>query len=108
MSRIECGTYGGYERHLRLSETPCGPCRKANNAEKRDQGHSRARGRATLALAKLPELADEYAQLVAEQDGHPRRCDRARRELARRHPERLQSLLTEEFARLAIEWSDDE
>ncbi|MCP9947335.1 hypothetical protein [Actinomadura madurae] len=108
MNPPECGTYGGYERHRRLREKPCKECRAANAAEKRDQGHAKARGRATLALAKLPDLADEYAALVAGQDGHPRRCDRARRELARRHPDRLQRLLTDEFARLAIEDADDE
>lgn len=96
-----CGTDAGHQRHRRRRERPCEPCAQAHRD--RSAYYALARGRATLALARLPELADQYARLVDEQNGHPRRCDRARRELARLHPRTLQRLLTDEFARLAIE-----
>lgn len=31
MPTPECGSHGGYERHLRLKEPVCAPCRKAHN-----------------------------------------------------------------------------
>ena len=31
----KCGTRGGYQRHLRNQDTPCGPCRVANTAADR-------------------------------------------------------------------------
>jgi hypothetical protein len=34
--RIECGSYGGYQRHKRRKEVACGPCREAANAYRRE------------------------------------------------------------------------
>lgn len=32
-----CGTYAGFGRHLRMGTPPCGPCRDAENAYKRQR-----------------------------------------------------------------------
>jgi len=44
-----CGTYGGYQRHKKQGDTPCGPCRIANRDYQRSRRDSdpeiRARGR---------------------------------------------------------------
>lgn len=37
----ECGTEAGYMRHRRAGETPCEPCRLAQNAARRDRRRRR-------------------------------------------------------------------
>jgi len=96
-----CGTQAAYDRHIRDGETPCEPCRKANAAAKATQGHTKVRDRARAVLAR--RFYVEYAELVHAQGTHPRRWDRARAELARRHPEEFRRLLTDEFAKQAME-----
>src|SRR5919108_5116863 len=91
-----CGTTAAYARHLKNNEESCTPCREANAKAKSKQGHSRARGRASLALTRM--YPDEYAELIAAQGNHPRRCDRARLELTKRREAEFRRLLTEEFA----------
>ncbi|GAA4626701.1 hypothetical protein GCM10023196_036010 [Actinoallomurus vinaceus] len=77
--------------------------RAANAAAKRGQGHTRVRDRARTQL--VHRYPDEYAELIAAQGKHPRRWDRARAELARRHEQEFRRLMTDEFAKQALEES---
>jgi hypothetical protein len=75
-SESPCGTYAGYQRHLRRDEPSCQPCRDAAAAYQRewrsDPAHrrahrsgTRARSRALWRLARLyPEV---YRSLVADE-----------------------------------------
>ena len=67
-----CGTYGAYQRHLRLNEEPCDPCRKASNAYQRDL---RRRNPAVLANSRflvatrnraMQQLADKHQREFLE------------------------------------------
>jgi hypothetical protein len=57
MSRpvAECGTYAGYQRHLRLKTSTCSPCRAAVAECRRNQRAARAASRPVTAPA--PRLA---------------------------------------------------
>ncbi|MFW5415064.1 hypothetical protein J0910_00520 [Nocardiopsis sp. CNT-189] len=47
---VECGTYAGYQRHLRRREDPCGPCREANRAKpQKADGYASTRRRKPIA-----------------------------------------------------------
>lgn len=71
-----CGTYGGYQRHIKAAEDPCDPCREANRRyaqarraarpEEReaDIAGLRARHEATKLLIKRHEA--EFRALLAE------------------------------------------
>jgi hypothetical protein len=72
-----CGTYGGYQRHKRRGETPCGGCRQANReygrryraerpeVRQQELADNRARSRALWRLAE--ECPDRFRQLVVEE-----------------------------------------
>lgn len=96
-----CGTAAAYVRHLYRDEPVDEACRKANAAAKRGQGHTRVRDRARTAL--VHRYPDEYAELVASRPGDPRRWDKARADLARRHEHEFRRLMTDEFAKQALE-----
>lgn len=75
-----CGSYGGYQRHGRLNEEPCQPCREANAKyirEYRRQSGPLARHR-----------ADQTARR------------RAHQALAKRYPGEYQELFCSELAKL--------
>lgn len=40
---VSCGSNGGYQRHRRKGETPCGPCADANAAYDRQRDRTRRR-----------------------------------------------------------------
>ena len=75
-TKAACGTYGGYQRHNRLGEEPCEPCRKANteyNRNRRKRLPHSYRRELAYAIAQtraLWQLADrhreEFRQLVRE------------------------------------------
>lgn len=70
------GTYGGYQRHIRRSETPCEPCKQANRtymiryrsshpadyAEERKRNNARTRAMTRLAHDHPDEFARYYAE----------------------------------------------
>lgn len=74
-----CGSYGGYQRHVKAGQVPCVECKDANRrymAERRRQRpeeHAkavaglRATNRATKRLIDLHR--DEWKALVAEEKG---------------------------------------
>jgi hypothetical protein len=74
--RPSCGTYGGYQAHLRRKETPCQPCRDAaaeyqrnwrmNEAKRAvERQTTAARHRALTRLARAHPV--EYRRLYAEE-----------------------------------------
>lgn len=99
-----CGTQSAYDRHIKYREVPDPDCCAANAKTKAAQGHNKARGKARSELVRLHPA--EFAQLKVAQaaaKGTPRSWDRASADLARNHPAEFQRLLTDEFARQAIE-----
>lgn len=75
-SPIACGTYAGYQKHLRSQETPCDDCKAANAAMSRERRRDpremylhdkrkRARLRALSRLAKA--YPEEYRRLYSEE-----------------------------------------
>lgn len=70
MMREGCGTYAGYQRHVRRQETPCASCRQANRDYHNQYRQGKppayvnyvlARDRALIALAR--RYPDEYDEL---------------------------------------------
>jgi len=43
-----CGTYGGYQTHIRLGIKPCGPCKTANSGYMRERRRMRGETKSTL------------------------------------------------------------
>lgn len=41
----ECGTYGGYKRHVRNNETTCRPCRDAYNQRAAERRAAKKEGK---------------------------------------------------------------
>jgi hypothetical protein len=64
-----CGTYGGYQRHLKTKTTPCEACRKASREYIRryrfQLGQGTPKYRALLRLAA--RHPDEYRDLLREE-----------------------------------------
>jgi len=77
--RVECGTYGGYQRHTRRREVPCAECRKANRTY--------AAARRADDAVRLEENARSAARL------------RALWRLAGEHPDRFRRLFIEEVTK---------
>jgi hypothetical protein len=77
----ECGTDGGYQRHIRLREEPCEACRMARRDYMRDL------------RARSPHIraGDQVDTKVK---------NRALWRLAREYPQRFNQLVDEERARL--------
>lgn len=77
--RATCGTYGGYQSHMRRAETACEPCRQARNAYARSRRSVRP----------------------VRQDANRRQAARMRafRRLAAEFPERFSALFDRELAR---------
>lgn len=112
-----CGTYAGYQRHLRAGERACDPCREGRRLYQRQY---RARpGRAALtaqtqaarrrALTRLTRMfVQEFVKLVDEQlrAGVERPVARARAEavLARSRAEEMRLLYREEMGALWHSW----
>lgn len=78
-SRSQCGTYAGYQYHLKVPEDPCDACRQARDSYV-DDYRKRTRGRA--------DRRHSYA------------AHRALRDLKERHPIEYQ----EAYTRYAKEW----
>ncbi|WP_242892619.1 WhiB family transcriptional regulator [Actinomadura litoris] len=93
-----CGTNAAWVRHKRNGEPVDEACAQAHREV--DAHINKARDRAIVRLAKLPELADDYAGLVTKQGNHRRRYHRARCELAKLHPQQYRRLLQDEIADL--------
>jgi hypothetical protein len=72
-----CGTYPGYQRHVRRKEETCPACRESNRVATRARRESGADAERMAAAAR----------------------DRARKRLAREFPERYRQLVSEELTR---------
>ncbi len=59
----ECGTYGGYKRHIRRGETVCDDCRTGYRAYKREQHRRLTEGRPPRELQPCGTPVREVAQL---------------------------------------------
>ena len=66
-----CGTYAAYQRHKKLGETPCQPCKDANAAHQRQwrsdpDNHARTQAANNARHRALQRLADEYPKRFLE------------------------------------------
>lgn len=61
-----CGTRSGYNRHRRLGEEACGPCRAANSRRVREQRAEARRPEVPPALVPHPGAAGAVPDRVAE------------------------------------------
>ncbi|MUN41484.1 WhiB family transcriptional regulator [Actinomadura litoris] len=93
-----CGTNAAWVRHKRNGEPVDEACAQAHREV--DAHINKARDRAIVRLAKLPELADDFAALVTKQGNHRRRYHKARCALAKLHPQQYRRLLQDEIAHL--------
>ena len=75
--RDVCGTYGGYQKHGRLGETACGPCRQANAAYRQEfrqrradiyaEDRRRAKAHTRAAWRLVDKYRDEWRRFVIEE-----------------------------------------
>ena len=82
MSTEKCGTYAGYQAHIRMSEEPCDRCREAN------ADYNRERRRSSAAVRQREMQLD-----IARR--------RAWKRLADMYPAQYHGLYEEETARIA-------
>jgi hypothetical protein len=62
-----CGTYGGFQTHLRLGQDPCEPCREARNAYIREYRRDKGLTKSTLVAldAECPNCGHKITEAPA-------------------------------------------
>jgi hypothetical protein len=84
-----CGTYAGYQRHMRCCQPACGPCARANRRYK----NLRTAAMRLLGL-EYPQRAAELVRAEVARGTAPANAwTPARRALAREYPDRFEEII---------------